>query len=596
MPRQPERPVPSDSTETAWGSDAIAQTLRDLGIEYISLNPGASFRGLHDSLVNYLGNEHPQMLLCLHEEHAIGMAHGYAKVTERPMAVAVHSNVGLMHASMGIFNAFCDRVPMLVIGATGPLDAVARRPWIDWLHTATDQAALVRSFLKWDDQPGSVRAAIDSIARGFMLTTTPPNAPVYLCLDASLQEERLTADLRALNISRHRSTSHSYPDPQISAEVARLLSDSENPVILAGRVSRSETAWLDRIELAERIGARVFTHLKLGAAFPTRHPLHGAPPATFPSAALQTALREADIILSLDWLELGGALDRASAGEQINGTIVSVSLDQHLHHGWGQEHMSPAPADFRVLATPDAFVSQLLRDLPGKPASRRGATNGRGRIEQSLMPDTGTSLCLADLGVALDLGASDQPITLIRVPNGWPAGLWHFDSPLDFLGADGGEGVGSGLGLALGAALALEGTGRLPVAILGDGDFLMGVNALWTAARYGIPLLIIVANNRSFFNDELHQQYIAEQRGRPVENRWIGQRIDGPPVDISAHARAQGASAYGPIESRYQLMTTLHYAIAEVQAGGVVVVDVLIATETYSVDLPGHVDSALHSK
>jgi thiamine pyrophosphate-dependent acetolactate synthase large subunit-like protein len=498
-----------------------------------------------------------------------------------------------MHASMGIFNAYCDRVPMLVIGATGPLDAAARRPWIDWLHTATDQAALVRPFIKWDDQPGSVRAAIDSIVRGLMLTTTPPCAPVYLCFDVALQEERLTAHVEVSDVSRLRSTSHSHPDPQTSAEVARMLSLSENPVILAGRVSRSEKAWLERIELAERVGARVFTHLKLGAAFPTSHPLHGAPPTTFPSTALQAALREADIIVSLDWLDLGGALERAGAGEQINATIVSVSLDQHLHHGWSKDHMSPTPADFRVLATPDAFVTRLLKDLLETAAPRARIAHGRGRIEQSLVPRKDAPLGLADIAVALDLAAGDQPVTLIRVPNGWPSALWHFTSPLDFLGADGGEGVGSGLGLAIGAALALEGTGRLPVAILGDGDFLMGVNALWTAARYGVPMLVVVANNRSFLNDEIHQHHVAELRSRPIENRWIGQRIDGPAVDLSAHARAQGLRAYGPIESRHQVMTALQDAVAEVRAGAAVVADVRIETETYAIEPPGTASSGL---
>src|SRR3954449_2382603 len=163
----------------AWTSDAVAEMLRALEIPYVALNPGASYRGLHDSLVNHLGNERPQLLLCLHEEHAVAIAHGYAKVTDRPMAVALHSNVGLMHASMALFNAFCDRVPMLVVGATGPLDAARRRPWIDWLHTVTDQAALVRPFLKWDDQPLSVDAAVEALLQAHRLTMSSPRAPTY---------------------------------------------------------------------------------------------------------------------------------------------------------------------------------------------------------------------------------------------------------------------------------------------------------------------------------------------------------------------------------------------------------------------------------
>src|ERR1700730_8924251 len=184
-----ERPVSLEPAPTIrWGSDAIAEILRRLELPFISLNPGASYRGLHDSLVNYAGNRAPEIVLCLHEEHAVALAHGYAKVTGRPMAVALHSNVGLMHATMALFNAFCDRVPMVVLGATGPLDAARRRPWIDWIHTASDQGALIRSYVKWDDQPASVPAAIEALVRADVLTRSYPCAPVYVCLDAALQE------------------------------------------------------------------------------------------------------------------------------------------------------------------------------------------------------------------------------------------------------------------------------------------------------------------------------------------------------------------------------------------------------------------------
>src|SRR5438552_6635105 len=158
-----ERPALGNEPGDYWGSDAVALMLHGLDIPYVALNTGASYRGLHDSLVNLLGNRDPQMLLCLHEEHAVAIAHGYAKVAGRPMAAIVHSNVGLMHATMAIFNAWCDRVPVLVLGATGPVDAARRRPWIDWIHTAQDQGALVRSYTKWDAQPASVPAALEAV-------------------------------------------------------------------------------------------------------------------------------------------------------------------------------------------------------------------------------------------------------------------------------------------------------------------------------------------------------------------------------------------------------------------------------------------------
>ncbi len=151
-----DRGIPEAAAE--WGSDAVADFLRSTGVPYIAFNPGASFRGLHDSLVNRLGAERPDMVLCLHDEHAVAIAHGWAKVTGRPMAVALHSNVGLMHAAMAIYNAWCDRVPVFIIGAQGPVDAAKRRPWIDWIHTSADLPAIVRDYVKWDDSPLSVRA------------------------------------------------------------------------------------------------------------------------------------------------------------------------------------------------------------------------------------------------------------------------------------------------------------------------------------------------------------------------------------------------------------------------------------------------------
>src|SRR5262245_25238371 len=193
MSADEHRDLAPGTNQKTWGSDQIAALLRALDFEYIALTPGASFRGLHDSLVNYLGNERPELLLCIHEEHAVALAHGYARVTGRPLAVALHSNVGLMHATMAIFNAWCDRIPMLMLGGIGPMDAVARRPWGDWIHTTSDMAALVRDYTKWDDQPASVGAALESMLRGYRIATTAPQGPVYVCLDAGLQEAPIDA-------------------------------------------------------------------------------------------------------------------------------------------------------------------------------------------------------------------------------------------------------------------------------------------------------------------------------------------------------------------------------------------------------------------
>src|SRR5689334_20911057 len=226
-----------------WGSDAIAAMLRALDVPYLALNPGASYRGLHVSIVNYLGNERPQMLLCLHEESAVAIAHGYAKATGRMMGVVLHSNVGLMHGSMAIFNAWCDRVPMLILGATGPWDAAKRRPWIDWIHTASDQGALVRDYTKWDNQPASVPAAYEALLRAAQIAGTPPRGPTYINLDAALQEMKISALPPVPDASRFQPPAAMQPEPAAIAKAAELLSGAKHPVILAGRVSRSQTAW-----------------------------------------------------------------------------------------------------------------------------------------------------------------------------------------------------------------------------------------------------------------------------------------------------------------------------------------------------------------
>src|SRR5690349_17551167 len=221
-----------------WGSDAIAAMLRALDVPYLALNPGASYRGLHDSIVNYLGNERPQMLLCLHEESAVAIAHGYARAAERMMGVVLHSNVGLMHGTMAIFNAWCDRVPMLVLGATGPWDAAKRRPWIDWLHTAADQGALVRDYTKWDNQPASVPAAYEALLRAAQIADTAPRGPTYVNLDAALQEAKIGPLPPLPDVSRFKAPQAVLPSPDLVEKAAKLLSSAKNPVVLAGRTSR----------------------------------------------------------------------------------------------------------------------------------------------------------------------------------------------------------------------------------------------------------------------------------------------------------------------------------------------------------------------
>jgi thiamine pyrophosphate-dependent acetolactate synthase large subunit-like protein len=567
-----DRPVPSAPSNRMWGSDVIAAMLRELDIPYVALNPGASYRGIHDSLVNYLGNTRPRMLLCLHEESAVALAHGWAKVTGRPMAAFVHSNVGLMHATMAIFNAWCDRAPVLVLGATGPMDSTRRRPWIEWIHTARDQGALIRNFTKWDDQPASVGSAQEAIVRAWMIANTAPQGPVYVNFDLALQEDEIAERPPMPILARHAPPVAPEPAGPLVEQAAALLAGARRPVILAGRGSRDPAAWQRRVALAEAIGARVVTDRKSGATFPTDHPLHtgGAAPIV-----------EADVILSLDWVDLAGTLRTAHAGKPVAAKIVQVSVDQYVHNGWSMDYQGLPPADVYLLAEPDAAVPSLLAAVKALRPNPHGAPASAprpGPPPLSALDETSV-IQVPHVATALREVLGDAPATMIRLPLSWADGLWEFRHPLDYLGTDGGGGVGSGPGMSVGAALALRdsGSSRLPVAVLGDGDFLMGVTALWTAVRNNVPLLVVVANNRSFFNDELHQERVALQRGRAPENRWIGQAIRDPDIDLATMARGQGCTGIGPVEDPRRLVPALREAVAAVRAGKVCVVDVRVA-------------------
>jgi len=572
-----DRPRPATPGGSRWGSDAIAELLRALDIEFVALCPGASFRGLHDSLVNHLGNTRPELLLALHEEHAVAIAHGYARVTGRPMAVALHSNVGLMHATMAIFNAWCDRIPVLLLGGVGPMDAMQRRPWVDWIHTARDLGALIRGYTKWDDQPASVGAALEAVMRAWQIAVTPPAGPVYVCFDASLQEQVVGADLRLPAVERFRPASPAVPPADSVARAAEALRGAARPLLMIGRVSADRADWRLRVELAERLNARVLTDLKTRASFPTQHPLHPCPPGIFVSGEGGALIRDADVILCLDWIDPAGAFRLACAGEWPRATIIQCSVDQHCHNGWSMDYQALPPVDIPILASPDALVRALLDAVPAQSSGAAAAAPAV--VRPAAAPTAPDGVSIADLAqVTIEALAAHRP-SYIRLPIGWPGECCHFDDPLDYIGFDGGGGIGSGPGMAVGAALALRDSDRLPVAILGDGDYLMGLTAIWTAVHYRVPLLVVVANNHSFFNDELHQERTARVRGRPVENRWIGMRMSDPQPNLARLAEGQGAIGLGPVDRIDDYSVMLAEAVGRVKAGATCVIDVHVAPE-----------------
>ena len=595
--------------EGSWGSDAIVEQLSRLNLRFIALVPGSSYRGMHDSLVNNNKCGDPEIIMCLHEEHCVAIAHGFAKVTERPMAVALHANVGLMHATMAVYNAFCDRIPVLILGGTGPLDAARRRPWIDWIHTATDQAALIRPFIKFDDQPFSVQAAVDSLSRAAAVASQIPRAPVYICFDSNLQEDPVH-DPRSVRFPSSKRHLQAARPPGAAMEdiayVQEKLQAAQRPLLMFGRVNRSSQSWNNRVALAETYNAQVLTDLKLAAAFPTHHSLHACSPSMVNSPHLCEIIRDADTIVSFDWVDLGGTLNATSISNRSpNVTIIHISLDSALHNGWSKDHFDYPAVDYFIAADVDKFVSALLTAGPMQSGS---GPKGSETIETSAQIDSLTAengrhssaatvnvggketqaekrdfIYMSDLSDALYSVMDPEKMCLVRIPLGWNGEQLRSTHPLAYLGQDGGAGLGSGPGMAVGAALALKDTDYLPVAILGDGDFLMGSTALWTAARYRLPLLIIVANNASFFNDEVHQEAVAKARGRPVENRGIGIQIDDPAPDITQHAASLGAKIVGPqIKRPVELIKVLKEAKRLMSEGqGLVVIDVQVRPVGY---------------
>ncbi len=581
-----DRPIKLGNPRMGWVSDLTAEITRQLDLKYISLVPGASYRGFHDSIVNYLGNENPQMVICLHEEHAVAIADGYASVTNQPMAAGLHTNVGLMHASMAIFNAWENRNPMIIFGANGPIDAYKRRPWIDWIHSGKDHASMIRNFVKWDDEPQSAEATVESLLRANQITRAKPNGPVYVCLDAGLQEAELEKRVRIPDPARYAPAPPPAASRDSLRQVIRAFSKAKAPLILAGRVSRSRAAWDQRVRFAEHMGAAVMTNMHTNAAFPTEHALHITEPCARPSPANKALIKKADLILSLDWLDPAGFLRLCTGDVQtenpISATTIQCSLDQYMHNGWVMDYQALPTADINILADPDMFIAQMLEELGvdgrkrrrvrKRPAfarmrhwTRSAEANAKAKPNEPMRP--------VDLHLTLADFIKGRKVTCLRLGGGFPGSLARFDDPLSYINSDAAGGVGSGPGQTVGAALGLLGTGRLPLAVLGDGDFLMGNNALWTAARMRIPMMVVVANNRSFFNDEAHQHYLAEIRGRAWENRWIGLRLDDPKPDIAGLARSQGFEVEGPVETAAELAEALKRGAKVVAEGGCYAID-----------------------
>jgi len=572
----------------AWQSDIIVDLIKYYGFPYIALNPGASYRGLHDSLVNYGGNN-PPLLLCQHEKIAVQIAHGYAKATGKPMVAIVHDVVGMLHATMGIYYAYVDRCPVFVIGATGPMDESRRRPFIDWIHTANVNGEQVRHYVKWDYQPASIEGVPDSFARAYAAMMTEPQGPIYMCYDAWLQEQPLDKEIALPKSSANKVPVPMAADTAALEEVADRLLAAKYPVLMAEYVARSEGGFDNLVALAETVGAAVFdVHARLN--FPSRHPLN--------LSCEKEIFRDADLILLLDtrdWEKSTHFNDRTK--RQVvphygsDCQMIEIGFGEINLSKWSMDYSRMPTCSLRVLGDTLTAIPELTRICReriaknpklGETVRKRTATVGakhdalQKQWREAAKQDwDGVPIALPRLaGEMWDVIKDEDWVLTACNLQDWVYKLWDFDKPYRHPGHA--LGTGTQIGVSLGVALAHRGKGRLVIDIQPDGDLMFDAGALWSAAKNDIPMLIVMYNNRAYYNDWEHQIRIAHHRGTPVERAYIAQDIAGPHPDFATMAKSMGWYAEGPIEQPADIAPALRRAIAQVKAGKPALVDTVV--------------------
>lgn len=552
-------------------SDAVVDLLQELGVKYLPLNPGASFRGLHDSVVNR--EDGPEIILCTHEEIAVAAAHAYAKAVGEVGFAVVHDLVGLMHASMAVYDAWCDRTPMVVLGGGGPADAGERRP-VDWFHSANTQSALVRPFVKWDDDPITATATLDAIARAYNIAGSAPHGPTYVTMDTSVMEAKYSGADVSVRPPRHNPP-FVAADPEIEA-AARLLLEATFPVIVAGDVGLDERSTPLLTALMEALGAPGRDERNL-SAIPTNHPLS--------FSGDDWVLDQADIILAVDVHDIRYLLARTTNPPP----VLDVSTRSLALRSWANADHVGAPQVTSLVSDPilglEALLAKIenIREGHGNAGKEERLEELRAR-QESLQSERSKTLSdrwdnhpvsIHRLVAEVYEAVKELPwLLLLRNTRSWTEGIWQFDRAGRYLGHSGGGGMGYGPGALIGGGLAARDRGEFAVGIIGDGDFMYAPGAIWTAVHHRIPMLVVVNNNRTYLNDEEHQAQVARTRGRPVENAPIGVSIDDPAIDFAALARSQGAWGHGPVEDPGELTDVLKQAVEQVHGGAVAVVDV----------------------
>src|SRR5579862_1711738 len=573
------------------GSDFMVDVLKSLGMEYVAANPGSSFRGLHESVINYGQNKAPELITCCHEESAVAIAHGYAKIAGKPMAVFAHSTVGLQHAAMGIFNAYCDRVPVyIVLGNT--IDETMRRPGVEWDHSVQDAAAMVRDYIKWDDLPISLTHFAESAVRAYKIAMTPPMMPVLVVADSDLQERPVPSD-SSPRIPKLTLAAPPQGDSAAVNEAAKLLTAAENPVIVVDRATRTAEGIPLLIELAETLQSPVLD-LASRMNFPTLHPLNH-------SARGRELVSTADVILGLEVTDFWGTVhsyrDQLQRTSQSiidkNTKLISVTANDLYVKGNYQDFQRYTEVDVAIAADAQATMPSLIEAVKRQlTPDRRQALEDRGKRLAQTHDET-----MEQVRVDASYGWDASPISTARLSaelwaqikgkdwslvsdvapgmSNWPLRLWAFDKHYQFIGGAGGYGVGYGAPAAVGAALANRQHGRLSVNIQCDGDLMYAPGVLWTAAHHRIPLLNVMHNNRAYHQEVMHLQRMGNRHNRGVDRAWIGTTMNHPDIDFAKLAQSMGVHAEGPIADPKELGPAIGRAIEVVERGEPALVDVV---------------------
>lgn len=583
-------PDPDPVTQTSGGGDFMVDVLKTLDIDYLAMNCASSFRGLHEAVINYGKNVKPEILTCNHEEIAVAMGHGYAKMEGKPLAMICHGVVGTQHASMAMYNAWCDRVPVVCFGGV-IIEANKRgNTPAEWVHAAVDIGANVRDFTKWDDQPASLQHFAESTVRAYKIATTPPMGPVLIALDAELQENPIP-DGEKLHIPKFSKVVPPAADPGAIAEIARLLVNAEAPLIVVDRMARTQ-AGMDRlVELAEVLQCAVMD--RFGRTnFPSRHPLN----QTF---RRNVVVGQADVILAIEmndhWAALNAFHDRIVRTSQPlykPGTkIVTLGLrDMYLKANY-QDFGRFDDIDLSVAGDGEASLAPLVEAVKklADPA-RKAAWETRGKRYAAAHLKM-----VEDSKDAATIGWDASPITVGRmcaelheqikhddwslvgstIGLTWPMRLWNIDRTYRWNGGSGGAGVGYNAPASLGAALANKRHGRLTVSFQGDGDLLFVPTTLWTAAHHRIPILYVVQNNRAYHQEVMYLQAMANRRGRGIQDVSPGTSITNPNVDFATVARGFGVYGEGPVTDPKDLAPAFKRALEVVRRGEPALVDVI---------------------